>query len=83
MARTRTCQLTGLEESVIPIEAASRTFRIKMKERGKDVTIDLKVKLFQAVLVDIATPPSGGLNLFNLYVALSRSQWQVELLLTS
>ena len=26
-----------------------------------------------AALVDIATPPSGGLTLFNLYVALSRS----------
>ncbi|KIJ05456.1 hypothetical protein PAXINDRAFT_21291 [Paxillus involutus ATCC 200175] len=26
-----------------------------------------------SVLVDIATPPTGGLNLFNLYVALSRS----------
>ena len=26
-----------------------------------------------AVLVDIATPPTGGLNLFNLYIALSRS----------
>ncbi|KAI6016512.1 hypothetical protein EDC04DRAFT_2577581 [Pisolithus marmoratus] len=25
------------------------------------------------VLVDIAKPPTGGLNLFNLYVALSRS----------
>ncbi|KIO14777.1 hypothetical protein M404DRAFT_119981 [Pisolithus tinctorius Marx 270] len=25
------------------------------------------------VVVDIATPPTGGLNLFNLYVALSRS----------
>ncbi|KAJ7126688.1 hypothetical protein C8R44DRAFT_617471, partial [Mycena epipterygia] len=25
------------------------------------------------VLVDIATPPTGGLSLFNLYVALSRS----------
>ncbi|KIK15822.1 hypothetical protein PISMIDRAFT_114547 [Pisolithus microcarpus 441] len=25
------------------------------------------------VIVDIATPPSGSLNLFNLYVALSRS----------
>ncbi|KIO10595.1 hypothetical protein M404DRAFT_129715, partial [Pisolithus tinctorius Marx 270] len=24
------------------------------------------------MLVDIATPPTGGLNLFNLYVALSR-----------
>ncbi|KAI5984330.1 hypothetical protein EDD15DRAFT_2115244, partial [Pisolithus albus] len=26
-----------------------------------------------SVIVDIATPPSGGLNLFNLYVALSRN----------
>ncbi|KAI5994164.1 hypothetical protein EDD15DRAFT_2107169, partial [Pisolithus albus] len=26
-----------------------------------------------SVLIDIATPPSGGLNLFNLYVALSRN----------
>ncbi|KIJ19452.1 hypothetical protein PAXINDRAFT_7933 [Paxillus involutus ATCC 200175] len=26
-----------------------------------------------SVLVDIATPPTGDLNLFNLYVALSRS----------
>ena len=25
------------------------------------------------VIIDIAQPPSGGLNLFNLYVALSRS----------
>ena len=25
------------------------------------------------VVVDIATPPTGGLSLFNLYVALSRS----------
>jgi ATP-dependent exoDNAse (exonuclease V) alpha subunit len=25
------------------------------------------------VIVDIATPPTGGLDLFNLYVALSRS----------
>ncbi|KIM60952.1 hypothetical protein SCLCIDRAFT_123129 [Scleroderma citrinum Foug A] len=26
-----------------------------------------------AVIVDIVTPPTGGLSLFNLYVALSRS----------
>ncbi|KAI6006906.1 hypothetical protein EDD15DRAFT_2153034 [Pisolithus albus] len=26
-----------------------------------------------SVIIDIATPPSGTLNLFNLYVALSRS----------
>ena len=28
------------------------------------------------VLVDITTPPTGGLNLFNLYIALSRSSSQ-------
>ncbi|KAI5989698.1 hypothetical protein EDD15DRAFT_2171054 [Pisolithus albus] len=27
-----------------------------------------------SVIVDIATPPTGGLNLFNLYVGLSRSR---------
>ncbi|KIO11588.1 hypothetical protein M404DRAFT_126572, partial [Pisolithus tinctorius Marx 270] len=27
-------------------------------------------------IVDITTPPTGGLNLFNLYVALSRSSGQ-------
>ncbi|KIM53926.1 hypothetical protein SCLCIDRAFT_137825, partial [Scleroderma citrinum Foug A] len=28
---------------------------------------------FLHVIVDIASPPTGGLSLFNLYVALSRS----------
>ena len=32
-----------------------------------------------AVLVDIATPPSGGLMLFNLYVALSRSSGRLTI----
>jgi len=30
-------------------------------------------KTIQHVIVDIASPPTGTLNLFNLYVALSRS----------
>ncbi|KAI6025363.1 hypothetical protein BKA83DRAFT_4052165 [Pisolithus microcarpus] len=29
------------------------------------------------VIVDIATPPSGGLSLFNLYIALSQSRGQL------
>jgi len=33
------------------------------------------------VLVDIATPPTGGLSLFNLYVALSRSSGRESSLL--
>lgn len=48
MDRTRTSKLTNLEESVIPIQPASRTFRIKIKENGKDVTTDLKDKRFKA-----------------------------------
>ncbi|KAF8440248.1 hypothetical protein L210DRAFT_3401020, partial [Boletus edulis BED1] len=31
---------------------------------------------FYAVIIDIATPPTGGLNLFNLYVLLSRARSQ-------
>ncbi|KAI5989033.1 hypothetical protein EDD15DRAFT_2171871 [Pisolithus albus] len=27
-----------------------------------------------SVIINIATPPTGGLNLFNLYIALSRSR---------
>ncbi|KIK13462.1 hypothetical protein PISMIDRAFT_118839 [Pisolithus microcarpus 441] len=33
----------------------------------------------ESVIVDIATPPSGGLNLFNSYVALSRSPGRSQL----
>ncbi|KAI5997521.1 hypothetical protein EDD15DRAFT_2162667 [Pisolithus albus] len=32
-----------------------------------------------SVIVDIATPPTGGLNLFNLYVALSRSRGRTHM----
>ncbi|KAI9566521.1 hypothetical protein HD554DRAFT_2025478 [Boletus coccyginus] len=30
-------------------------------------------QMITSVIVDITTPPTGGLTLFNLYVALSRS----------
>ncbi|KAI6032557.1 hypothetical protein EDC04DRAFT_2707993 [Pisolithus marmoratus] len=33
----------------------------------------LQGQMLPYVIVDIAKPPSGGLNLFNLYVTLSRS----------
>ncbi|KAI6121635.1 hypothetical protein F5141DRAFT_963567, partial [Pisolithus sp. B1] len=36
MDRTRMAKLTNLEESVIPIQPACRTFRIKIKENGKE-----------------------------------------------
>ncbi|KAI5989031.1 hypothetical protein EDD15DRAFT_2285989 [Pisolithus albus] len=91
MDRTRTSKLSNLQESVIPIEPATRTFRIKVKENGNNVVRTVRRQQFPmtaayaftdyrsqgqtlpCVIVDIATPPSGGLNLFNLYVALSRS----------
>ncbi|KIK21826.1 hypothetical protein PISMIDRAFT_103327 [Pisolithus microcarpus 441] len=97
MERTRTAKLPNLEESVIPIQPASRTFRIKVKENGKDIVRTVRRRQFpitaayaftdyrsqgqtlQSVIVDIATPPSGGLNLFNLYVALSRSPGRSQL----
>jgi len=36
-------------------------------------TIAPKGKPYHHVIVDVARPPTGQLNLFNLYVALSRS----------
>ncbi|KIK20992.1 hypothetical protein PISMIDRAFT_104798 [Pisolithus microcarpus 441] len=33
------------------------------------------------VIIDIATPPSGALNLFNLYIALSRSHGRSQICL--
>ena len=89
---TRATQLKDLEESVIPVEPASKTFQIKCKSaEAKVISRTVRRRQFpmtaayaftdyrsqgqtiQAVMVDIATPPTGGLTLFNLYVALSRS----------
>ena len=91
LSRTRTTQLEGLDECVIPIEARTSTYRIKQTIGEKDIQRTVKRRQYpltaayaftdyQAqgqtipfVLVDIATPPTGGFNLFNRYVALSRS----------
>ena len=90
--RTRATQLAGLDESIIPVEPKTQTFRVQCEQKnGKQVTKTVKRHQFPMtaaysftdyrsqgqtipyVLIDIATPPTGGLNLFNLYVALSRS----------
>jgi len=89
--RTRASQLKGLDESVIPVEPITKTFRIDVHENGTNLTRTISRRQlpvtaayastdYQAqgqtighVLIDIATPPTGGLNLFNLYVALSWS----------
>jgi len=81
-----------LEGSTIPVEPATRSYRIKCTSpEGKAITHTVKRRQFPmtatyaftdyrsqgqtipTVLVDIATPPTGRLNLFNLYVALSQS----------
>lgn len=90
--RTRTSPLPGLDPSIIPVEAVSKSHRIRYKTpEGTDVSRTVKRRQFPMtnayaftdyraqgqtipyVIVDIAKPPSGALNLFNLYVALSRS----------
>ncbi|KAI6130680.1 hypothetical protein EDD16DRAFT_1540128 [Pisolithus croceorrhizus] len=38
MDRTRTSKLTGLDSSVIPVEPATRTFRIKMQDGDRKQT---------------------------------------------
>ncbi|KAJ3538129.1 hypothetical protein NM688_g6564 [Phlebia brevispora] len=94
MTRTRTRQLEGLDDKVIPVEPAQCTMRITLAHptiRGKHVTRSVRRRQFPVtsayaftdyrsqgqtipyVVVDIAAPPTGGLTLFNLYVALSRS----------
>lgn len=42
----RTSKLPHLEESVIPIQPASRTLRIKLKENGKDVICSVRCRQF-------------------------------------
>lgn len=92
LGRTRATQLEGLDENVIPIEMATRTFQIKVRGNGGQYsTRTVRRRQFPMtaaycftdyrsqgqtipyVIVDIATPPTGMLSLFNLYVALSRS----------
>ena len=93
--RTRATQLDGLDENVIPVEMATRSFQIKVRGNGGRYSTRT-VRRWQFpmtaaycftdyrsqgqtipyVIVDIATPPTGTLSLFNLYVALSRSSGQ-------
>ncbi|KIK12189.1 hypothetical protein PISMIDRAFT_121321 [Pisolithus microcarpus 441] len=87
----RTTKLMDLEQSIVPMEPATRTFRIEVQCNGKNIVRSVHRGQFLMtpmyaftdyrsqgqtlpyVIVDIATPPSGSLNLFDLYVALSRS----------
>ncbi|KAF9040360.1 hypothetical protein BDZ89DRAFT_1060455 [Hymenopellis radicata] len=92
MERTRTSQLEGLDQGVIPIQPRQRSMRISIQQRkGAPASRTVKRRQYPLTLayaftdyrsqgqtivpvfIDIATPPGGALNLFNIYVALSRS----------
>ncbi|KIK75367.1 hypothetical protein PAXRUDRAFT_173071 [Paxillus rubicundulus Ve08.2h10] len=91
MDKTRVTPLEGLQESIIPIEPISKSFRISVQEE-KTIThtvtpqqlpitaayacMDYRAQgqTIPAVLIDIESPPTGGLSLFNLYVTLSCSR---------
>ena len=83
---TRLRQLPNLPPQVIPIEPNAAKFTITVQKKTRTVTrrqfpitaayafTDYRAQgqTIRNVIVDISTPPYGGLNLFNLYVALSR-----------
>jgi len=81
--RTRAARLEGLDDGVIPIFPAKSSMQITLGRKAKTVT-RLQYPITAAfcftdycsqgqtiprVIVDIASPPSGKLSLFNLYVA--------------
>jgi hypothetical protein len=90
LTRTRATRLDGLDDGVIPIFPAKSSMQIVLERKTRTVTryqypitaaycfTDYRSQgqTIQRVIVDIASPPSGKLSLFNLYVALSRSSGQ-------
>ena len=88
LSRTRAAQLPGLEPGVIPIQRVSNAMQIRIgKSKTRTVTrtqfpitgaysfTDYRSQgqTIAHAIIDIASPPTGKLSLFNLYVALSRS----------
>ena len=85
--RTRAARLDTLDNGVIPIFPAKSSMQISLQKKPKTVTrgqypitaaycfTDYRSQgqTIPRVIVDIASPPTGKLSLFNLYVALSRS----------
>jgi len=94
--RTRANRLTGLDDGVIPIFPPKSSMQITLTKKAQTVTrfqypitatycfTDYRSQgqTIPYVIIDIASPPSGELSLFNLYVALSRSSgWETIRLL--
>jgi len=87
LSRTRAATLPGLDEGVIPIQRVSTKTQIHVRGKSRTVTrtqfpitgayafTDYRAQgqTIPYVVIDIASPPTSGLSLFNLYVALSRS----------
>ena len=87
LSRTRAAALPDLEEGVIPIRRISTKTQIKVGGKSRTVTrtqfpitgaysfTDYRAQgqTIPYVVIDIVSPPTSGLSLFNLYVALSRS----------
>jgi hypothetical protein len=93
LTRTKATKLEGLNDCVLPIEPISTTYRIKMMVGGNGSADSEKetipthgsICLHRLSIAganhypcDIATPPAGGLSLFHLYVALSRSSGGIQ-----
>lgn len=87
--RTKAKALPGLEEGVIPIAPIRSRFQVELPNSQKLTLWREQLPLTPAysftdyrsqgqtipsVIIDLATPPSGGLTPFNAYVALSRSR---------
>ncbi|KAI6115144.1 hypothetical protein EDD16DRAFT_1461021, partial [Pisolithus croceorrhizus] len=94
-----TSKLSNLKQSMIPIEPATRSFHLKIKENAHHMTWSIQCCQFPitpayaftdyrsqgqtlpCVIIDITTPLSGTLNLFNLYIAQSRSHSRLQICL--
>jgi ATP-dependent exoDNAse (exonuclease V) alpha subunit len=88
MNRTKAVQLEGLEKDVLPLVLLERTFTIvhrkglkTIRRRQLPVTPAYSFTDYRSQgqtlrlsIINIATPPSGGLTPFNVYVALSRGR---------
>jgi ATP-dependent exoDNAse (exonuclease V) alpha subunit len=88
MNRTKAVQLAGLEKNVLPLVPLERTFTIthgkgqkSIKRRQLPITPAYSFTGYRSQgqtiansIIDIGTPPIGGLTPFNVYVALSRGR---------
>ncbi|KIN93532.1 hypothetical protein M404DRAFT_171034 [Pisolithus tinctorius Marx 270] len=89
MSHTKAEGLDGLPQGVLPITPLTRSFMI-VTANGEKKTVtrqqlpvtpaytftdyQSQAQTIEYCIVDISTPPSGGLTPFNVYVALSRSR---------